>query len=379
MDPHSLPATRHADLSPAWLGHWAELFVSHIEEYAIFALDLGGTLLTWQPGVAQVMGYSRETFVGRSANIFFTESDRRIGALERELDTARSAGQALDERWHLRADGSRFWASGIMLALRDDDGNVVGFSKIVRDRTALRLRQESRALQTLRLEGDVATRTQLVRALASDLALAEQRERERVSQLLHDDLQQQLYALQMLAHDALAQSTGAATVENGPRENLREIYELAKLGLATTRTLVSELNPAVLKTGGLGAALPWLAEHMYERHGLSVALTGVQSCPELTGALGIVLFQCIRELLFNVVKHARIGRAGINVRAQPERLQLEVWDEGQGFGLEAESFASGDGFGLMSVKRRLEPFSGAVLLASVPGAGTRITLEVPLL
>ena len=371
MDAQLFPGACSAD-APAWLEGWAELFVAHIEEYAVFAIDLEGTLLTWQPGVEKVMGYRREAFVGRPAAIIFTDSDRHSGAPEGELATALAEGQALDERWHLRADGSRFWGSGIMLALRDKAG-VVGFAKIVRDRTAARLQRESFGLQTLRLEGDVAVQAQQVRALASDLALAEQRERERVAQLLHDELQQQLYALQLTTYNALANPDVSAPVA----AELREIYDLAKLGLATTRTLVSELNPAVLKTGGLGAALLWLAQHMKERHGLSVTLSGAEACPELAEVLTVVLFQCVRELLFNVVKHAQVAHAGVGVRLQEslpqERLQLEVWDEGAGFTGDA-----GSGFGLLSVRRRLEPFGGAVLLTSVAGAGTRVTLEVPL-
>lgn len=365
--------------APAWLAGWTELFVGSLTEYAVFAISLNGTLLTWQRGVGQVLGFGQEAFVGRPAAVIFTDSDREAGAPERELATALREGQALDERWHLRADGGRFWGSGLVITLRDEAGEALGFAKIVRDRTENRLRSETLGLQTLRLEGDVAFRTQQVRSLASDLVVAEQRERARISQLLHDELQQQLYALQMLARNALARAGAEEPLE----ALLRELYELSKTSLTTTRTLVSELSPAVLKTDGLGAALVWLAEHMQGRHNLNVTLTGARRLPALPEALGVLVFGCVQELLFNVVKHAGVARAGVTVRSLGDRLLLEVWDEGRGFAAPPEAVLNnpergGGGFGLGSVRRRLEPFGGSVLFASVPGAGTRVTLEVPL-
>ncbi len=364
---------------PMGLENWAELFVSSLGEYAVFAIGLDGTLLTWQRGVGEVLGFSREAFVGQQAAMIFTDSDRESGVPESEMATALQSGQALDERWHLRADGSRFWGSGLMIALYGDAGEAVGLAKIVRDRTEGRLRSESLGLQTVRLEGDVAVRTQQARALASDLVLAEQRERVRISQLLHDELQQQLYALQMLTHGVLRQ----AGADSPHAADLQELYDLSKATLTTTRTLVSELSPAVLQAEGLGPALGWLVGHMHERHNLTVTLTGARRLPELPEALGVMVFQCVQELLFNVVKHAKVERAGVTVRAFGDRLLLEVWDEGGGFTVPPEAVLSGPprpggGFGLGSVRRRLEPFGGSVLFASVPGSGTRVTLEVPL-
>jgi len=82
-----------------WLSRWSELFIDNLAEYAVFATDLSGTVLTWQPGVRQVLGYGRETFVGKTADIIFTDSDRRAGAPEWEMTTALQLGQATDERW----------------------------------------------------------------------------------------------------------------------------------------------------------------------------------------------------------------------------------------------------------------------------------------
>jgi len=376
----SRPVDEVKTTQPDWLVHWTELFVNNLEEYAVFAIDLSGTILTWQPGVRRVLGHERETFVGKSAHIIFTDSDQRAGAPERELSTALQKGEALDERWHVRADGSRFWGSGIMLALRNDAGQPLGLAKIVRDRTQLWLRGESLGLQTLQLEGDVAAQTEQIRALAADLTLAEQRERGRISQLLHDELQQQLYALQMLTHSVLSKAAApeADELRRDLLGELREVYELAKTSLVMTRTLVSELNPAALRQGRFDQALLWLGEHMEKRHGLKVTVTGTENCPDLPEALGVLLFQCVHELLFNVVKHARTDHAALTVRPHPGGFEIEVWDEGRGFKVEmpVKDAPKQEGFGLQSVQRRLEPFGGTVTVASVPDIGTRVTIGI---
>lgn len=365
-------------LQPAWLSDWSKLFIGNLEEYAVFATDLSGTILTWQSGIEQVLGYTREAFIGQPAYLIFTDSDRRAGAPEQELSTALEFGRATDERWHVRADGNRFWGSGVVIALSDASGQTVGLAKIIRDRTAQWLKGETQGLHALQLESDVAARTLQVQTLAADLTLAEQRERQRISQLLHDELQQQLYALQMMLHGAQAQAKRDG--QDHLQRTLAEAYDLTKMSMATTRTLVSELSPAALCRGKLDEALVWLAKHMNGRYNLTVTLEGAEACPELPEALCVLLFQCAQELLFNVVRHAQAGHASITLQAAADSLRLEVRDDGQGFPSRRPDTGErqNDGFGLHSVQRRLEVFGGAMRIASLPEKGTRVTIEVPL-
>jgi len=362
---------------PEWLTTWADLFIANLDEYAVFALDLSGTVLTWHPGVKEVLGYDCEAFVGQSGHRIFTNNDRQAGAPEWEIGTALEEGQAKNERWHVRADGSLFWGSGMMVALPGPDGEVVGFAKIIRDRTSVWLRNETQSLYALRLEGDVAARTHQVQSLAADLTMAEYRERQRISQLLHDELQQQIYALQMVLYGAQAQAKQSG--QDALSETLTEALDLTKAGMATTRTLVSELSPAALHEGKCAEALVWLGGHMGSRYNLNVTVEGVETFPELPDALGVLLFQCAQELLFNVVKHAKANRAGLTLRATHDSVRLEVSDDGQGFSTASVAQALEDNvFGLRSVQRRLETFEGILMIDSVPGNGTRVTIEVPL-
>ncbi|WP_375455434.1 PAS domain S-box protein [uncultured Methylobacterium sp.] len=107
-------------------------------DYAIIVMDLDGRVTDWNAGATRILGWSPDEMRGRAGDIFFLPEDRSGAAPEREMRAALEHGRGADERWHLRKDGSRFWASGEMMALRDEAGTAVGFVKILRDRTEQR-------------------------------------------------------------------------------------------------------------------------------------------------------------------------------------------------------------------------------------------------
>ena len=111
------------------------LMVESVQDYAIFSMDVAGRITTWNTGAVRVFGWAEDEIVGRSADVLFTPEDRAAGEPARELAAARDRGRSEDERWHLRADGSRFFASGVVTPIRDPDGRLLGFSKVCRDVT----------------------------------------------------------------------------------------------------------------------------------------------------------------------------------------------------------------------------------------------------
>ncbi len=111
------------------------MIIETVTEYAIFSLGLDRKIITWNSGAQALLGYTAEEAIGSSGDIIFTEEDRARAAPENEASTAVSEGRAADERWHLRKDGSRFWASGVMMAMRNSEEKVVGLVKIFRDMT----------------------------------------------------------------------------------------------------------------------------------------------------------------------------------------------------------------------------------------------------
>jgi PAS domain S-box-containing protein len=111
------------------------LLVESVEDYAIFMVDPDGRVVSWNEGAERVFGYSEEEIVGEDGFLLFTPEDRRRGAAEEELRQAETDGRAEDERWHVRKDGSTFWGSGFVRPVRDEAGDLRGFSKVVRDIT----------------------------------------------------------------------------------------------------------------------------------------------------------------------------------------------------------------------------------------------------
>ncbi|TXN41734.1 PAS domain-containing protein [Methylobacterium sp. WL30] len=107
-------------------------------DYAIVSLDLEGMVTSWSPGAERILGWNEDEMRGKPAHVFFTEEDVATGIPEQEMASALLHGRGTDERWHLRKDGSLFWANGEMMPLRDEDGRHEGFLKILRDRTTQR-------------------------------------------------------------------------------------------------------------------------------------------------------------------------------------------------------------------------------------------------
>lgn len=111
-------------------------------DYAIVVMNKDGRITDWNEGAVRILGWTREEICGRDLEAFFTPEDRVAGIADKEMESARSVGRGIDERWHLRKNGERFWASGEMMPLRGQDGELQGYVKMLRDRTDARLADE---------------------------------------------------------------------------------------------------------------------------------------------------------------------------------------------------------------------------------------------
>ncbi len=119
------------------------LLVEAVTDYALYLLDLDGNVISWNSGARRIKGYTADEIIGKNFSMFFTPEDRAAGKPARALRTAQSVGRFEDEGWRMRKDGSRFWASAVLDAVRAEDGTVIGFAKITRDLTERRAAQEA--------------------------------------------------------------------------------------------------------------------------------------------------------------------------------------------------------------------------------------------
>jgi signal transduction histidine kinase len=239
---------------------------------------------------------------------------------------------------------------------------------------ARRRQYEVRDIQAT-LEQRVQARTAQLRTVAGELVKAEQREWERISRLLHDDLQQRLYGIRMQLK--IVTEEAEASVQTELIGYAQQAYADLGEAIGLTRQLAVTLSPSVLKVSGFSAALEWLAAEMAQAYGLSVELLVAEAFPIADEDLRVFLYQSVRELLFNVVKHAQTNRVTVAVgEDEAGQLVIQVSDQGQGFDV-ATAEAQRGGFGLFSVRERLGLLGGRMTVESAPGQGTRIFIYAP--
>jgi signal transduction histidine kinase len=301
------------------------------------------------------------------------EEQARLNAAIGKLFARRSPEWELEYRVAHPERGER-WFTARGHVDYGDDGRPRRVVGIAVDITERKLAEEALRRINETLEERVRERTREVRALATRLTLAEEAERHRLAEVLHDDLQQQLFGVSVL----LNLLPGAAS--EGERRDLHaRATETLAAATALTRSLATELSPAVLASERLAELLGWLAEQKRKRYGLEVAVAVEEPCvvPDLDART--LLFRALREALFNVVKHAGTDRARLRARCEDGVVVAEVEDEGTGFdpGAVAEPGDRQGGFGLGDVRERLRLVGGRLEVASAPGQGTRVTVVVP--
>lgn len=248
-------------------------------------------------------------------------------------------------------------------------------------RTALRARRRQREIRDLlrelkglnaTLEVRVEETTAQVRDLSAALTLAEQQERQRISELLHDHLQQLLFAARLHLHLIDADGLDEAAVSN-----ISFVREMLAEATRLTRDLSVELHPPVLRDEGLTAAIEWTVAQMREQHNLTITVEA-ESDPLLPSReMMILITRSVRELLFNVVKHAGTACARVRIHATDTEVTVTVADDGEGYDPTEVESRSVVGSGLRGLRERLELLGGTLTAESMPGAGTRTTLRVP--
>jgi signal transduction histidine kinase len=228
---------------------------------------------------------------------------------------------------------------------------------------------ENRALQVDQYEEEL-------RSMASQLTRAEERERRRIAEGLHDRVGQ-LLGISKIKLGMLR------LIEAGPESAslVDEIRSFIIEALNETRSLTFDISPPILYEIGLEAALEYLAERVHAQHGLSVTYSddGRQAEP-LDEDTRVLLYRAASELLNNVVKHARARHAVVSTQYRDDWVLLSVEDDGAGFqpGADGIRRGSGDGFGLFSLRERLRHAGGRFIVESRPGKGSRIVVMAPL-
>ncbi len=214
-------------------------------------------------------------------------------------------------------------------------------------------------------------RTRQLQHLAMELSQAEDRERKRLAEILHDDLQQILAA----AKFHLGILSGRIKGDESARELTGQLNEMLKDAIDTSRSLSHELSPAVLYQGDLGETFEWLAQELQAKHGLMVHVEAHGRVDSPSEALKPFLYRTAQEMLFNVVKHARVHEARLRIKRTRGQLRLTISDQGKGF--DPKTLGRTAGFGLLSIRERVELLGGRMKIWSAPNRGSTFLIAVP--
>ncbi len=281
------------------------------------------------------------------------------------------------EKEYIRKDGSRFPVLLSGVRIKDPSGTDLIYS-VIQDITELKAKEQALRELNATLEAKVAQRTaelqyraRQLQKLALELSQAEDLERKRIAEILHDDLQQILAA----AKFHLNSLRSRARYDPSIQATAAQIDHMLKDAIDKSRALSHELSPAVLHHGDFRDTLGWLAGQIQTKHGLIVRVDAFSRADVQSDALRAFLYKAAQELLFNVVKHARVNEARIRIRRWGQCICLSVSDRGRGF--DPQDLKATTGFGLFSIRERVELLGGRMKIKSSKGHGSTFHIVVP--
>ncbi len=335
-----------------------------------------GTILDFNEAMMRMLGYdTREEVLAHRSMDFYADPEFRkelIYLLQR--DGIVPAKEAVLRR----KDGSILYALGHAVLLRSEQTGEPYIQGVAIDITERKQAEEALRELTKTLESKVADRTaelqrraRQLEKMALELSEAEDRERRRLAAILHDDLQQELAA----ARFQVERMRNQARYDDSLQATAAQADYLLKDAIAKSRSLSHELSPAVMHHPDFAETLRWLANEVRAKHGLMVHMAADGEIRAESEAIRSLLLRAAQELLFNVVKYAQVREACLRVREFNQYICLSVSDHGRGF--DPQTLGETAGFGLLTIRERVELLKGRMKIKSAPGRGSTFFIAVP--
>jgi PAS domain S-box-containing protein len=332
------------------------LMIESVIDFAIFKVTSDGLIASWNIGAERVFGFKESEIIGQPFDTLFTPEDRASGVPQKELETARTKGRADNDRWHVRHDGSRFFASGALTPLI---GEAKSFVKIARD-------------ETKQLAAEKAARDNQI---LQKIVQAQEDERKRIARDLHDELGQQLVALRLKLE--VVRKLCDNDKELGAK--IDDVQTMARQIDHGVDFLAWELRPSVLDNLGLFAALQKYVKEWSQHSGTSADfITSTKKPMRLTSEAETNLYRIAQEALNNTHKHAKAKQVAVVLDKRGDSIVLTIEDDGVGFKPENKRTRS-KGLGLMGMQERATLIGGSVEIESKPEKGTTIHVRVPII
>jgi PAS domain S-box-containing protein len=329
----------------------------------IALVDKAGRIVESNPALQRMLGYNQAELLNQGFTFFtLTEDVSRCKAIFRELVEGKQESYQ-GEKKYIRKDGQAAWGRltvSPFQGVKDEEQFAICLLEDITDQ-----KQAGK---------DIRTYQEQLRSVALELSLTEERERRRLATDLHDHVGQ-ILALAQIKLGAIRESASSTQLA----EPMDEIRRLIEQTIRYTRSLTFELSPPILYDLGFDAAVEWLAELIQGQHGIVIKVQTDRSARPMSDEIRVLLFQTVRELLANVVRHASAKNIRVFITRDDTTLQVKVEDDGLGLGVSPDFSLEGPaGFGIFSIKERLKYLGGHLEVAAEPGWGTRVTLRVPL-
>jgi PAS domain S-box-containing protein len=352
----------HENVTTRWLSQEAlhqteeryRLLVENARDYAVMTLDLEGRITDWSQGAAAIFGFRADEMLGRHVSLLFTPEDQARGVPEHEMRRVQNGEKAFDVRWHVRRDGSRFWADGELVALYDRNGKHQGYGKLLRDRTVQKQAAEEHERHLNQIES---------------LNMRLQRSMTETHHRVGNNLQIIAAMIDLQRMDAHEMVPVSVLGRLGA-----QIKALAAVHQVLTLTLREQENAQRVSAAGVLEKIVGLLDQMGDGyHQLTFATEDAQ----ITARQATALALCVQELYSNALKHGK-GEVGVCFTVLDSTARLEVTDNGPGFpsGFSAEQ-AANTGLDLVLNLARTD-LGGQVHFGNTANGEGQVWIEFPL-
>jgi PAS domain S-box-containing protein len=325
--------------------------------------DIDGNIEYVNPMFTQLTGYLYEEAIGKNPRIL--KSGKTSPEKYKSLwDKITSGREWRGEFCNKKKNGELYWEFMSISPVKNSEGVITNYIAVKEDITQRKLTEER-----------LITYKKKLQSLSSELSLAEERERRSIATELHDNIGQ-ILATTIIKLKMLRESKSSVD-HNGI---LDEINKLLDKTMQSIRLLTYELSPPILYELGFEPAVEWLVEQYRKNYDMVIDIVRDEQSKPMENDMRTLLFKAVRELLVNVLRHAKAHNTKISIRRDRDNIRVEVEDDGVGFNAsELHSSANKvSGFGLFNLGERIKYIGGYFGVISEPGHGTRITLVAPL-
>ncbi|WP_408098022.1 PAS domain S-box protein [Peredibacter sp. HCB2-198] len=371
-----------------------------VKDYAMITLNCDGTVATWNEGARRIKGYEAKEIVGKHFSLFYPDQDIQMGKCEYELKEAIETGRLEDEGWRIRKDGTRFWASVAITAIRDNDGTVIAFSQVTRDMTDRKRADDLLKMSYSNLEKRIDERTNQLMSTNIKLQDAIQVRDEFLSIASHE-LRTPLTPLK-LQIQRLLKNIQNKSLSNMSEKSLEKIMSSCDTSISRLSSLidnlldVSRINMGKLNLNVETFDLKEMALELIERHKLEISnsdteVTIIAKDPIWGSFDRLRVEQVFTNLLTNALKYGNRKPVRIEVYEEMGWVHLSFHDRGLGIApndlervferferLHAEDTVGGLGLGLYITRQIIEAHGGTIKADSSKEWGTVFQVKMPL-